>query len=328
MKRQFTIISILIFVLIQVSWLALLGLWIFWFVSNYIQLSEVIEIIGVSVNRGNIAILVGGLVLLIAISVGAAVIFSNLTHQMKVTRMYDSFMANVTHELKSPLASIQLYLETLDARELDNSKRRDFVKLMMKDTHRLDNLINSILEISGLEEKRAVYQFRPYNTQKLIHSLVQEAVELFKLQEGTVTVTGETSCSTIADRKALQVVFNNLIDNAIKYSIPPVSITVSLSATTKRIVLDVTDNGVGIPHRHLNDVFKKFNRVHDPRSPNVKGTGLGLYWVKEIIHHHKGKVTAMSDGENQGSTFRIEIPVYNGALKKRNKLLAGAEELG
>jgi two-component system phosphate regulon sensor histidine kinase PhoR len=309
---------IAIFVLAQVAWFALLGLWIYWYVSNYMIFVKVNERISPQFvfSAKNIAALVGGIVLLVAVASAFVLIFSRLSQQMKITRMYDNFIANVTHELKSPLASIQLYLETLSSREVPPEKRAEFLGLMMKDTERLYALIHSILEISGLEDKRSVYQPKVYRGDSLVFGLVEEAMDQFQLPRESVRITGKAPCACRADRRALKVVFNNLFDNAIKYTQGPVHLSVSLQCTPKCLVVEVTDQGIGISPQDQKEVFKKFARLYNPDSPTVKGTGLGLYWVREIIRHHRGRVHVMSEGRNKGTTFRIELPVVPGSRRR------------
>jgi two-component system phosphate regulon sensor histidine kinase PhoR len=324
-RRRYNPIAI--FVLAQVAWFALLGLWIYWYVSNYMIFVEVNERISPQFvfSAKNIAALVGGLVLLVAVASAFVLIFSSLNQQMKITRMYDNFIANVSHELKSPLASIQLYIETLSSREVPPEKRAEFLRLMIKDTERLYALIHSILEISGLEDKRRVYRPRVYPAESLVYNLVEEAVDQFQLPSEAVEITGSAPCACRADRRALKVVFNNLFDNAIKYTAGPVHLTVTLHCTPKRFVIDVTDRGIGIPEKDQKEVFKKFARLYNPDSPTVKGTGLGLYWVREIIRHHQGRVEVMSEGRNKGTTFRIDLPVVPGSWRPddRRDALAG-----
>jgi signal transduction histidine kinase len=329
-QKRFSLRSTFIFIAVQLAWLALLGLWIYWYISNYIILTEVGEMISAQfvLSSSNIAILVGGLVLLIAISVGFSVIFGNLSHQMKITKMYDNFIANVTHELKSPLASIQLYLETLTTRRISKAKREEFVQLMTKDAIRLNNLINAILEVAGLEEKRTVYQLRLFQADILIHSLVRDALEQYRVPENAVEIVGNAPANCQADRNALRVVFNNLIDNAVKYSSGPLYITVTLGCTGKIVFAEIEDRGIGIPHRYLKDVFKKFRRVPNPLSPNVQGTGLGLYWVREILNHHRGRISVRSNGENMGSTFRLELPVWRDAHSRRRRRQVASHDMG
>ena len=328
MKRWRPMYPIMVFVLAQLAWFALLGLWIYWYVTNYINITEVGAQLfpQLVLNSVNIVALVGGLVLLVTISTAMSLIFGKLNQQLNLTRMYDQFIANVSHELKSPLASIQLYLETLNAREVPPQKRAEFMSLMMRDAGRLNKLINSILEITGLEERRSVYHLYAYNADNLVHELVGESVEQFNLPEGSIEIRGQTPCLCRADRRALRVVFNNLIENAIKYSVEPVHITLSLGCTARRIKMEFKDRGIGISAENQKKVFKKFQRIYNPDSPSVKGTGLGLYWVREIIRHHRGSASVFSAGRNRGSTFKIELPVYRPARRVRAMLKHGDEQ--
>ena len=311
MRRNRRYSPIAIFVLAQVGWFALLGLWIFWYVSNYMIFVSAGERISPQFVFGavNVVALVGGIVLLVALASAFALIFASLSQQMKITRMYDNFIANVSHELKSPLASIQLHLETLSSREVTPEKRAEFVGLMIKDAERLHALIHSILEISGLEEKRRVYDLRVHRGEALVRGLVEEAVDQYQLPPGAVEITGQAPCACRADRRALKVVFNNLFDNAIKYTKGPVRLAVSQRCTSRYFTVEVTDRGIGIPEESQREVFRKFTRLYSPDSPTVKGTGLGLYWVREIIRHHRGRVRAISEGRGKGTTVRIELPL-------------------
>jgi signal transduction histidine kinase len=239
-----------------------------------------------------------------------SIMFMKLNEQLKVTKRYNNFIANVSHELKSPLASIQLYLETLKARDVPRPKQEEFIELMIKDARRLGTLINSILEISGLEDKKKVFHHALHQAESLVYTLVEEAVEQFQLPAGAVEIRGKAPCTCKADRSALKVVLNNLFDNAMKYSVEPVHLTITLSCTAKRFTIEVTDRGIGIPEKEKKEVFQKFRRLYNPDSPNVKGTGLGLYWVKEIVGQHKGRVNVVSAGRDKGTTFKIELPVY------------------
>lgn len=256
-----------------------------------------------------IAILVGGILLLISIAVSLALIFGRLNQQLKVNKMYDSFIASVTHELKSPLASIQLYLETLSVREVPKERRNDFITLMLRDSQRLNALISSILEIAGIEEKKNIYSPQLFDADVLFGELIAESTEQFNLTSDAVRLSGTAGCACRVDRRSMKVVLNNLFDNAIKYTDGEPEIAVKISRESNRLIIRVSDKGIGILEKDQRDVFKKFRRILAINSPSVKGTGLGLYWAREIIRHHHGKIGVFSAGQNHGTTFTIELPV-------------------
>ena len=144
----------------------------------------------------------------------------------------------------------------------------------------------------------------------------------FKLDDGALEFRGKGTFECVVDRDWLKVVLSNLIDNAIKYSTQEPEITVLIKKGTKYFHIDVKDNGIGIQPRDQKRIFNKFQRIYNPQSPNVKGTGLGLYWVKEIIKHHGGRISVESTGTGQGSTFRITLPIYKESRQRFiNKLL-------
>lgn len=301
----------MVFVLAQLAWFALLALWVYWYVRNYMIFIEVGERISPQfvLETKTIAILVGGILLLISIAVSLALIFGRLNQQLKVNKMYDSFIASVTHELKSPLASIQLYLETLSVREVPKERRNDFITLMLRDSQRLNALISSILEIAGIEEKKNIYSPQLFDADVLFGELIAESTEQFNLTSDAVRLSGTAGCACRVDRRSMKVVLNNLFDNAIKYTDGEPEIAVKISRESNRLIIRVSDKGIGILEKDQRDVFKKFRRILAINSPSVKGTGLGLYWAREIIRHHHGKIGVFSAGQNHGTTFTIELPV-------------------
>lgn len=323
-KKHSFFYHISIFVLTQLAWLLLLGIWIYWYVTNYILFKNVGEKISPQIlyDGTNIFPFVGGIVLLVAISFSISLIFRQLNVQLKLNNLYDNFIANITHELKSPLSSIQLYLETLKARDVPAQKRIEFIELMTKDANRLQNLINSILEISMLEQKKISHNYHVYDADDLFEKLINESTEQFNLAPGVIKIEGRAGCNCAVDKNALKIVFDNLIDNSIKYSTGNIKILIRISSRLKTFIVEFTDNGIGIPSLELKKIFSKFYRINDKNIPSVKGTGLGLYWVREILKNHGGKITAVSEGEKMGTTFKIELPIYQ-VSKKRffNRLL-------
>jgi len=309
---------VIIFVSAQLAWISLVGLWIYWYISNYIIFQTVGDRISPQLASKSINVfsLVVGLVLLAAILVGIYLIFIYLNRQQNLNKLYDNFIANVTHELKSPLASIQLYLDTLNLRQVPPDQQQKFISLMLKDTQRLNNLINSILKLSALEQKKIAHDFHVHAVEKLTTNLIDEAIEQYKLPPGAITITGSVSCYCVIDRNAFKIVFDNLIDNAIKYSQNELKLVIHLKTTAKKCIFEFIDQGIGIQPKGQKKIFNKFYRINHSNIPNVKGTGLGLYWVREIIRYHGGKVTVFSDGLYCGTTFRIELPIYQMAKRR------------
>lgn len=310
-RRRLLSFSIVLFVLAQLTWFALLGLFVYRFFIARNMASQMGQVsIHVDSTATSLVILVGGCILYVAVSVALAIIFKNLSSQLRLTGMYDTFIANVTHELKSPLASINLYLETLKMRDLSKERLHEFVDMMLKDATRLNNHINSILKISAMEQKKELFEFHIHRANAVISKVVDEIRTQYQLTDESLQFKGRAPHKCVIDQNALYIVFNNLVDNALKYTLDRPHIVVELSSTAKYIVIMVSDNGIGIAPKDQKKMFKKFHRIENKNVPNVKGTGLGLYWVREIIKFHAGSIRVHSDGIGHGTTFTIKLPIY------------------
>ncbi len=323
-KRSSFFYHITLFVIAQLFWLMLLGLWIYWYVSNYIIFKQAGDKLSPQIiyDGTNVVALVGGLILLVAISFSMSLIFRHLNVQVKLTNLYANFIANITHELKSPLSSIQLYLETLKSRDVPKDRQDEFIALMMKDANRLKNLINSILDISAFEQKKIVFNYQVYDAEDLIKKTVKESVEQKNLAENIINIKGKLNCQIVIAKNEFKMLIDNLIDNAIKYTTNNLKINITLKQFPSKLILDFKDNGIGVSLSEQKKIFSKFYRVYDVNIPNVKGTGLGLFWVREIIKNHGGKISAYSEGFEKGTTFRIELPIYKKSkIRLHNKLL-------
>ncbi len=322
MKRRHSFAyNLAIFILAQLVWLAVLLLWIYWYVKNNIIFEQVGESISPQIvyDAPSVFPFVGGIVLLTGLSVSLVLIFRHLNIQIKLNAMYDNFIANVTHELKSPLSSIQLYLETLNTRNVPEAKKKEFYELMMRDAERLKNLINSILEVSAMDKKKTQKDFEIYKADETIKEIILESAQQFKLNPAAINFSGNAGCNILINRNSIKTVFDNLVDNSIKYSTRDLQINVLFKQNSKKFEVEFSDNGIGIPHDQIKKIFQRFYRIYESDIPNVKGTGLGLYVVREIIKNHKGKVTASSEGKGKGSKFKIEIPVFIEKKKSKKK---------
>jgi signal transduction histidine kinase len=262
---------------------------------------------------------------LIGLSFITSLIFRHLNVQLKITRLYDNFIGNVTHELKSPLSSIQLYLETLKQRNVPPEKQKEFFEMMTKDANRLQSLINSILEVSAHEKGKLAYDYEVYYADTIIKNILEESFERLRVAKENYKIIGKADCEIRIGRDALKIVFDNLIDNSLKYSVKQPFIEVKIDCSHNNLMVEFADNGIGIVPKEQKKIFNKFYRIYSHDIPSVKGTGLGLYRVKELIKTHRGKITVNSEGEGKGTSFTLELPVYHGEKERLLKNILKAK---
>jgi signal transduction histidine kinase len=238
-----------------------------------------------------------------------------LVREIRRNEQHDSFINAVTHELKTPIASIRLYLETLQRREVDESQRREFYQSMLVDTERLMVTVEQVLKAGAMAQKKASGQRIPVD----FNTVVRECVELARTRHHllpenldyreSLPQSGPQSgnARVLGDPDELHTAVTNLLDNAVKYSPGGVHVAVELDVPEEELlVLRVRDRGVGIPQNELKRIFKRFYRVR--QRPRVRGTGLGLFIVRAIARNHGGRVFAQSEGSGKGTTVTLELP--------------------
>ncbi|MBI9105691.1 MAG: HAMP domain-containing histidine kinase [Spirochaetales bacterium] len=302
----------ILFIVVLFLCITLLGFWIYWFTSNNIMYTNIANFITpeLLIQNQGIKLFIAGIILLILIATGLILIFDRLIRQTEKNRIYDDFINSVSHELKTPLASIQLCLETLQQRRIPEHKQQEFLEMMSMDTARLNKLIGSIIEMSLLDDNRDIFNPEELIADETISKVAEEAIRQFKLSPETLSISGKAPCTIRMDRRGLHTILNNLINNAIKYNNNAVKIGIHFEYTDKKFSLYLSDNGIGIPMASRKEVFKKFSRLKDPESPNVKGTGIGLFWCSEILKRHGGRLSIVNNKNHQGCIFKIELPVY------------------
>ena len=245
-----------------------------------------------------------------AIVTGLILNTSFLVREIRKNEQHDSFINAVTHELKTPIASMRLYLQTLQRREVDDVQRREFYRLMLEDTDRLMNTVEQVLKAGkGGARKRDLVAVE---FASLVQSCVESARTSYRLQPASLryesSLNGDVHNVT-GDPEDLRTAVSNILDNAVKYSGNRVDVSVHLDLEEqKKMVLRVRDQGVGIPQRELKSIFKRFYRVPGRTLPQIRGTGLGLFLVRSIAKRHGGRVSAESAGEGKGTTIILELP--------------------
>jgi two-component system, OmpR family, sensor histidine kinase SenX3 len=252
-----------------------------------------------------------GVIFFAVLIAGMIVNTSFLVREIRRNEQHDSFINAVTHELKTPIASIRLYLETLQSRAVDESRRQEFYKLMLSDTDRLLGTVEQVLKAGQAAQKGAKHQRAQVEFGDLVrecmdlartrHHLLPEAMRYEARSNGAGTMV-------MGSAEELRTAVSNLLDNAIKYSGDKVDVAVRVETDDRHVVLQVRDAGVGIPQGELKRIFRRFYRVSHRSLTQVKGTGLGLFIVRAIARKHGGKVFAESAGEGQGTTVTMELP--------------------
>jgi len=264
------------------------------------------------VNGRAVLPLVFGILSFALIIAGIIVYTVFLVRELRRNDQHDAFINAVTHELKTPIASIRLYLETMQSREVSESQRREFFRIMIADTERLQQTVEQVLK-AGVAGQRVGLQHRaPVDIAALAADVTETARLRHHLSPDTMTVSVATSPAAAlfvdGDADELRTVISNLLDNAVKYSRDTVRVTVEVAAPSPETVwVRVKDRGVGIPRAQLRRIFHRFYRFQT-RGFKVKGTGLGLYIVRSIVKQHGGRVFAASEGEGKGATFTVELP--------------------
>lgn len=243
-------------------------------------------------------LLIGGLVLIVIL----------LLREVRLNERQSNFVSAVTHELKTPVASLRLYLDTLEYRELPSGRRKEFYRTMRKDLDRLNATINNVLD-AALYTDRPVQDPRPLDLARLVRRAIDLTLTRHQLPGEAIRYEGAPSLQLAGDAQALETAVLNLLDNAVKYSKAGVRIEVEVwgDGDGQAHVL-VRDHGMGFSRTHLPFIFTRFYRIGSEFRRSRSGTGLGLFIVRSIVKGHRGALTADSPGPNCGSTFTITLP--------------------
>ena len=247
------------------------------------------------------AVLIGGLALNTAF----------LIREIRKSEQHDAFIHAVTHELKTPLASIKLYLQTLRQRELSPDKQHELIDTMLEDSDRLQRTIDQILLAGKTGDARRVDNATTVDVSAVVDECVTLAGKRHHLVNGEVQLSVSPGTFVVmGDRDELVAAVTNLVDNAIKYSGDRVKVAVDVArAGARRVSISVRDQGIGIKGPELKRVFRRFYRLPAALQSRVRGTGVGLSIVQAVARRHGGRAYAESRGAGRGSTFTLELPM-------------------
>lgn len=246
-----------------------------------------------------------GIVFVILLCYGAYRLHKAINEEAALHQQQKNFLLSVTHELKSPLSSIKLYLQTILRRELPPEKQRGFLVNSLKDIERLDDLVENMLIATKIENKSYTFPKEKFNLSELAEEVLQRTGQNLS-EKGRLQARITPDIFVYGDKFALSLALSNLVENALKYSPPASPVAVELQKTGSKILLLVSDQGQGVPEREKEKIFGKFYRIGNEETRAAKGTGLGLFIVKQVLDNH-GAGIHVKDNRPSGTVFEIII---------------------
>ncbi|MBW2274839.1 MAG: HAMP domain-containing histidine kinase [Deltaproteobacteria bacterium] len=242
------------------------------------------------------------------VMVGLAWLCTWLLWEMRLNQRQRAFLDAVTHEMKTPLASFRLYLDTLGRHDPPPERRREFIEHMRQDLDRLDHTVDRVLAAARAEERGRSPLRERVDLEKLLDECIRDLRGRHTLPDDAVRLEAEGAIVVRGDSEELQLIFSNLLENAVKYSDEPVDVRVAMTPTRDgRVRVEIADRGIGIPHRELRKIFQRFYRVGRDVQRTAAGLGLGLFVVRSLVRRQGGKVVALSEGAGRGSRFVVTL---------------------
>jgi len=257
----------------------------------------------------NVWLLVSGILSFVVIATVLVLFVVFLAREITEVRRQDSFVDSVTHELKSPLASLYLCLQTIERRELAEEQKRKLIEMMLDDVDRLSGFVDDVLEASRVAYGRRVYELRPIDVTELVRKSSERLGKRYRERQPKITVECDDGLILHTDATAIETIVMNLLDNAVKYSGDDAKISVRCWLHVNgKARLEVTDNGIGLEPKMKKRIFERFVRGHGEEVRQRRGTGIGLYVVSSLAKTLGGRVWAESPGLGSGSTMTVELP--------------------
>lgn len=271
--------------------------------------------IAAAFGSGNAAfywvILAVGIALLALLLVGVIVYLFLTVKAIALSQRQSNFIDSVSHELKSPLASLKLYLQTLDRRPVSADQQADFHRFMLKDVERLDHLIDHLLDAAKTAQRRPRGAPDASDLEPILEAAREGVAERYRIDPQRIRISTAGAIPRVRGRPAdLEIVFRNLVDNAVKYSLPEPEVEIDTETRRgKEVIVRVGDNGPGIAPAERTNVFGRFVRLGSELERSTPGTGLGLHLVKSIVGELRGTVTILGRGGARGTVMEVRLPV-------------------
>ncbi len=292
--------TVVIFIALQVAWLSVVIIWVVWYIRYR---GTGIKPVGV----WDIVIIVEVTVLLLLILIGIYALFILYQKQLTLMRSQIHIISSVTHAFKTPLATMQLYLETIEKRDLPEETKTQLLRGMLEENQRLKDLVNNFLESARMSYNRRPYILSTVMVSSFLDSFIQNHENLLR---------GVKICTEIKDdapiridRDAFSIVLSNLTENAIHYSTDAPRVDIRTWTEGRKVFLEFSDFGMGIPKEKYREIFKRFKRLPEAMAMWGSGTGMGLYVVKAIIRAHGGTIKISGGTIGSGTTFLIRLPL-------------------
>jgi signal transduction histidine kinase len=259
---------------------------------------------------GNLWLLAGGIASLLLVGTVLVLFSVSLVREILESRRQQMFIDSVTHELKSPLASIKLCLDTLARPGLSVPQQVELRDMMQSDVERLTVFVDDILQASRIAHRRRSQTWTMVDVTTLATNVMESISRRYGLAEGTFRLRAPGSAETFTDPTALEIILKNVLDNAVKYSSGAPSVEIDLRLQDPgHLDIVVRDQGIGIERNQLKRIFKRFHRAPDPLVNERSGSGLGLFVVYRLVRNLGGRIRAESEGRGKGTTMRIRLPL-------------------
>jgi two-component system, OmpR family, phosphate regulon sensor histidine kinase PhoR len=289
-----------------------------WWGLHLIDLTQILHNDPAHTNKRAWMIIGEGTVFFIIVLLGLWKIRSSIKKELELSSQQRNFVLSITHELKTPLSSIKLYLQTLNRRTLDEEKRKELIDKALDEHLRLEHMIENILTASRIENRAYVFHPENVSIKNVINHVTQPFLlspdlndkkknENYNLSAKNVIINCEENLHYYTDKTALESIFSNLVENSLKYAGANPLITINCSIVQSKLHITYFDNGPGIPTDQLSSIFKRFVRLENEDTRQHKGTGLGLYIVDQFVRGQQGSIKVSNKEEGTGLVFEIVL---------------------